>query len=222
VFQIKICGVCEAADIRAIVAAGADAVGLNFYSKSKRFLSRSEADAIAAAMPSGLARVGVFVNDSSAAMLAAAQRYELDYLQLHGDEPPEQLAELRAWPVVKAFRFAAEGWRPIQSYLMACKQHGALPVAVLVDSPTVGEEFGGTGRNADWDALSDWRAHIDLQLVLAGGLRPDNVMRAIEVVRPAAVDTAGGVEESARRKGADATQLFVARSREALAKFAQR
>jgi phosphoribosylanthranilate isomerase len=221
VFQIKICGVCDPADIRTIVAAGADAMGLNFYPKSKRFLSESEADAIAAATPRGLTRVGVFVNASSAAMLAAAERYDLDYLQLHGDEPPEQLAELRAWPVIKAFRFGGNAWQPIQSYLMGCKQHGALPVAVLVDSPAATGEFGGTGKTADWDALFNWRSHIDLPLVLAGGLSPDNVARAIDVVRPAAVDTASGVEEAVRRKDAEATRLFVSRSREALAKFAQ-
>ena len=128
-FHVKICGVCHQGDLPAIAAAGADAVGLNFYPNSKRFLSEREADEVAAAVPRELARVGVFVNATGAAMLAAAQRFQLDYLQLHGDEPPEQLAELRAWPVIKAFRFGTEGWQPIESYLSACKQHGALPVA---------------------------------------------------------------------------------------------
>ncbi len=95
-FHVKICGVCHQGDLPAIAAAGADAVGLNFYPQSKRFLSEREADEVAAAVPSDLARVGVFVNASGAAMLAAAQRFQLDYLQLHGDEPPGQLAELRS------------------------------------------------------------------------------------------------------------------------------
>jgi phosphoribosylanthranilate isomerase len=220
VFQLKICGVCHAADITAIAAAGADAVGLNFYPQSKRFLTEREAEEIAGALPSGLARVGVFVNASSAVMLATAQRYNLDFLQLHGDEPPEQLTELRAWPVIKAFRFGPDGWRSIQSYLMACKQHGALPVAVLADAPAASGEFGGTGRTADWTALSEWRSHIDQPLILAGGLNPNNIVRAIELVRPSAVDTAGGVEQSARRKSEGATRQFVSRAREALAKVA--
>ncbi len=183
-FHVKICGVCYQSDLPAIAAAGAEAVGLNFYSQSKRFLSEGEADEVAAAVPRQLARVGVFVNATGAAMLAAAQRFQLDYLQLHGDEPPEQLAELRAYPVIKAFRFGIGGWQPIESYLSACKQHGALPVAVLVDAPAGNDEFGGTGRTGDWAALSDWCSHIDVPLVLAGGLTAGNVAQAIETRSP--------------------------------------
>jgi phosphoribosylanthranilate isomerase len=221
-FHVKICGVCHQGDLPAIAAAGADAVGLNFYPQSKRFLSEREADKVAAAVPHDLARVGVFVNATGAAMLASAQRFGLDYLQLHGDEPPEQLAELRAYPVIKAFRFGEAGWQPIESYLSACKQRGALPVAVLIDGPAANDEFGGTGRTADWAELSDWRSHVDLPLVLAGGLTAGNVAQAIERVRPSAVDTASGVEQSPRRKNDEAVRSFVASAREALVKFAQR
>ncbi len=149
------------------------------------------------------------------------QRFQLDYLQLHGDEPPQQLAELRAYRVIKAFRFGSDGWHPIESYLSACKQYGAVPVAVLVDAPGANDEFGGTGRTADWTALSDWRSHIDLPLILAGGLTTANVAKAIETVQPVAVDTASGVEESPRRKNEDAVRSFVASARDALVKFAQ-
>jgi phosphoribosylanthranilate isomerase len=205
-------------DLPAIAAAGADAVGLNFYPQSKRFLSERVAGEIAAAVPHGLDRVGVFVNASSPQIVAAAQRYRLDYLQLHGDEPPEQLAELRAYPVIKAFRFGADCWQPIESYLIACKHRGALPVAVLVEGPAASDEFGGTGQTADWTALSDWRSHIDLPLVLAGGLTPENVAKAISVVHPFAVDTASGVETNSRHKDAVATRNFVNEVRRSFAK----
>jgi phosphoribosylanthranilate isomerase len=216
VFRIKICGLRRAEDLPHIAAAGADAVGLNFYAGSKRYLSPDEAAAIAQAVPKGLACVGVFVNATSAEMLAAAERYGLDYLQLHGDEPPAQLVELQARPVIKAFRFGDDGWASIEQYLIDCRRHGALPVAVLVDAPAATGAYGGTGLAADWQALAGWRKHIDLPLILAGGLRPENVTRAIELVRPSGVDTATGVEAANGFKDAGATRSFVASARSAL------
>lgn len=215
-FRIKICGVRRAEDLPHIAAAGADAVGLNFYAGSKRYLSPDDAEGVAAAVPQGLARVGVFVNASTTEMLAAAEQHGLAYLQLHGDESPAQLAELRAWPVIKAFRFGDDGWAPIKQYLIECKRHGSLPVAVLVDAPVATGAFGGTGTTADWQALAGWRRHIDLPLILAGGLTPENVARAIELVSPTAVDTASGVEAANGFKDARATRDFVASARSAL------
>jgi phosphoribosylanthranilate isomerase len=215
-FKIKICGVRRVEDLPHIAAAGADAVGLNFYVQSKRYLAPDEAAAVAEAVPGGVARVGVFVNASTPEMLAAAQEYGLDYLQLHGDEPPAQLAELRAWPVIKAFRFGDDGWTPIERYVAECKRHSALPVAVLIDAPGTGGSYGGTGTPAHWQELADWRSHIDLPLILAGGLTPDNVAGAIAVVHPSAVDTASGVESADGYKDNVATRNFVASARFAL------
>jgi phosphoribosylanthranilate isomerase len=216
VFKVKICGVRRAEDLPHIAAAGADAVGLNFYAGSKRHLSPTDAEAVAAAVPKGLARVGVFVNASTTEILAAAEQHGLEYLQLHGDESPAQLAELRAWPVIKAFRFGDDGWASIEHYLIECKRHRSLPVAVLVDAPAAPGSFGGSGRTADWQALAGWRKHIDLPLILAGGLTPENVAGAIELVRPSAVDTASGVEAADGFKDAGATHSFVAAARSAL------
>jgi phosphoribosylanthranilate isomerase len=216
VFQIKICGIRRPEDLPHIAAAGADAVGLNFYPGSKRYLPPEDAAAIAAAVPRGLSRVGVYVNASTAEMLAAAEQYKLDYLQLHGDEPPEQLAELRTRRVIKAFRFGEDGWAPIKQYLIESKSHGAVPVAVLIDAPAAVGDYGGTGITADWQSLANWRSHLDLPLVLAGGLTPDNVAHAIHLVRPSAVDTASGVELPDGYKCAVATRNFVASAQSAL------
>ena len=215
-FKIKICGVRRCEDLPHIAAAGADAIGLNFYSQSRRYLAAEEAAAVADAVPQGIARVGVFVNASTPEMLAAAEQYGLHYLQLHGDESPEQLAELRAWPVIKAFRFDRNGWAPIKQYLIECKRHGALPVAVLIDAPGTAGSYGGTGTPADWQALADWRSHIDLPLILAGGLRCENVAEAIRIVRPSAVDTASGVEGPDGYKDPQNCTSFVAASRTAI------
>ena len=195
-----------------IAAAGADAVGLNFYSHSKRHLTVGEAGAVAAAVPPGIARVGVFVNASTADILTVAEDYQLDYLQLHGDEPPEQIAELRTWPVIKAFRFA-ESWMPIEMYLIECKRHAALPVAIMVDAPGTGGSYGGTGTTPNWLALADWRSHIDLPLILAGGLAPENMREAIKTVQPSAVDTASGVESSDGVKDHERCRHFAAAAR---------
>jgi phosphoribosylanthranilate isomerase len=216
VFKVKICGVRRVKDLPHIAAAGADAVGLNFYAGSKRYLSPADAEVVADAVPQGLARVGVFVNASTDDMLAAAVRYRLDYLQLHGDEPPEQLADLRAVAVIKAFRFGAEGWTPIKEYIAECRRHGSPLAAILVDAAGSDGAYGGTGASADWQALAGWRKHISLPLILAGGLTPENVSRAIELVNPSAVDTASGVEAANGFKDAGATRNFVASARSAL------
>ena len=215
-FKVKICGVRRAEDLPHIAASGADAIGLNFYPRSKRYLSPAEAAAVAAAVPAGISRVGVFVNASTPEVLAAAENLGLEYLQLHGDEPPEQLAELRAWPVIKAFRFVGGDWTPIERYISDCKRRGTLPVAVLIDAPAAEGEYGGTGSRVNWEAVAGWRSHIDLPLILAGGLTPENVAQAISVVGPSAVDTASGVESPDGYKNAVATRNFVASARSAL------
>ena len=214
-FRIKICGVRRAEDLPHISAAGADAVGLNFYPGSRRYLTHDEAEAVAAAVPHGLARVGVFVNASTEEMFAAVGRYGLDYLQLHGDERPDQFPGLSTIPVIKAFRFGPEEWTPIERYIAQCKVNCAHPAAILIDAPGRGS-YGGTGTRANWQALADWRKHIDLPLILAGGLQSENVANAIELVKPSAVDTASGVEGPDGFKDAAATRSFVTSARSAL------
>jgi phosphoribosylanthranilate isomerase len=216
VFRIKICGVRRASDLAHIAAAGADAVGLNFYARSKRYLSPDDAPTVAAAVPPHIARVGVFVNASTAEMQEAAARYRLDFLQLHGDEPANQLAELAPWPVLKAFRFDDDGWSPIEQFLVDCRRDRARLAAVLIDAPSPAGEYGGSGSTVDWRSLADWRSHLDVPLILAGGLTAANVGRAIELVRPAGVDTASGVEGVDGCKDASAVKSFAAAAREAL------
>jgi len=104
VFQIKICGVTSAADAQVVADAGADCVGLNFYPPSVRFLAPERAEEGGAIIPDGLAKVGVFVNASIDEIRNAAARLTLDFVQLHGDEPPEFIAALAGVSVIKAFR----------------------------------------------------------------------------------------------------------------------
>ena len=111
-----------------------------------------------------------------------------------------------------------EGSSPIDEYLQQCAALNCLPDAVLIDSHKTGE-YGGTGKTADWEAIAKWREsrRFDIPLVLAGGLTPDNVARAIQIVRPDAVDTASGVESSPGRKDPARAQAFIAEAKRAFA-----
>jgi phosphoribosylanthranilate isomerase len=215
VFRVKICGVTSVDQLRLVAASGADAVGLNFYPGSPRCVEDRSAQAMLASWPAGVCRVGLFVNASTADVREAVRRYQLDMVQLHGDEPPEFLAALPDIPLVRAFRCPA-GLMTVSRYLQACRTP---PAAVLVDAFSPGQ-FGGTGQVADWQRIrQDTPLLGRVPLVLAGGLTPANVGFAIATVHPAAVDTASGVEARPGRKDPQAVREFVAAARSAFARL---
>lgn len=215
-FRIKICGVTRVEDARLIAAAGADAIGLNFYAGSPRCVAVATARAIAAALPPEVAKVGVFVNAAVETIRATVEQVGLDIVQLHGDEPPELIAELAPLPVVRAWRAQADRWDALREYLDACRRSGALPAALLVDAHQSGA-YGGTGSQVDWAELAARGAlFAGLPLILAGGLRPDNVAAAIRAVQPWGIDTASGVEASPGAKDPALVQEFVTNARQAM------
>lgn len=199
-FRIKICGVTCSEDALAVAAAGADCIGLNFYDKSVRYLPPERAAEVVGSIPDQVLKAGVFVNAPLAEIREWAERFALDFVQLHGDEPPEAIAELADVRVIKAFRLGPEGIAPVAEYLECCYQLAAMPAMVLLDAFQAGA-YGGTGRVADWTAA---REYHDLgagpALILSGGLNPENVAAAIAAVQPAAIDLASGVESSPGRK----------------------
>lgn len=199
-FRIKICGVTCPEDALAVAAAGADCIGLNFYDKSVRYLPPERAAEVVGSIPDQVLKAGVFVNAPLAEIRELAERFALDFVQLHGDEPPEAIAVLADLRVIKAFRLGPEGIAPVAEYLERCYQLAAMPAMVLLDAFQAGA-YGGTGRVADWTAA---REYHDLgagpALILSGGLNPENVAEAIAAVRPAAIDLASGVESSPGRK----------------------
>jgi phosphoribosylanthranilate isomerase len=215
-FRIKICGVTNADDARSAVDAGADALGFNFYRSSKRFIELDVAKQIADVVPANVAKVGVFVNHSAREIQDAVESLQPDYIQLHGDEPPEFLQDLpTAIKIIRAHRCGPNGLAPLASYLEKCDYRGRMPDAVLLDSDAAGA-FGGTGRAADWSLIADQRAMLgDIPLILAGGLSSANVCAAIAAVRPDAVDVASGVERQPRAKDRDLMKQFVAAARQA-------
>jgi len=218
-FRVKICGVTSVQDALDAVQAGADAVGLNFYEGSPRFLEESRAREIAAVLPDGVKAVGVFVNPELA-QLEAAVALGLNAVQLHGDEAPALLAHFRDLPVIKALRLGPDGLTPVQRFLEQTAALGCRPEMVLLDAFHA-SALGGTGTTADWGVAAQYAALQGPPLVLAGGLRADNVAAAIQAVRPEAVDTASGVESTTARKDAEKMTAFVQAAHEAFRQLAE-
>jgi phosphoribosylanthranilate isomerase len=213
-FRIKICGITSVGDGRAAAGAGADAIGLNFWQQSKRYVRPEAAREIAAALPAGVTKVGVFVNATAEAIASIADEVGLDWIQLHGNEPAELLAKLPSWvPILRAFRCGTNGFEQLTTFLTESREVGRAPDAVLVDADAAGD-FGGTGECVDWSRVARDRDLLaGMPLVLAGGLTPRNVAAAIQSVRPDGVDVASGVESRPGRKDAVLVEQFVAAAR---------
>jgi len=208
-FAVKICGITSVSDALMVANAGADAVGLNFYPNSPRYVQFELARRISDALGERVAKVGLFVNAPSEGVCRAFDQLHLDLIQLHGDEPPETLAELGGRPMMRAFRVGDDGLRPVAEYLRRCRELGCYPRLVLLDSCQQGQ-YGGTGKAADWSVLHNYSTEIgEPPMVLAGGLTPLNVAQAVQAARPAAVDVASGVEASPGRKSEPLVRQFV-------------
>ena len=205
--RVKVCGVTTVADALATAAAGADWIGLNFHPGSKRRVGLDEAAAIVAALPPSTEAVGLFVDRPPAEVAEVAARVGLRIVQLHGDEPPEDLLALRHLRVVRAFRLADSGSiAAMQAYLSVAEALGRPPDAVLIDAFVAGQP-GGTGRSIA-DAVLDGLPPLP-RLILAGGLTPENVAERVARVRPWMVDVAGGVEREPGRKDPARVAAFI-------------
>lgn len=219
VFRVKICGVTDPHDARYCSEAGADAIGLNFYAASPRYVCPALARQIAQGLPSTVVKVGVFVNAAIEDVLRTCDEVGLDAVQLHGDETPQMLARLGGRPAIKAFRCDGRDSRLVIEFVRQCQDLGCCPCAVLIDASRPGA-YGGTGQTADWPTVRELSGLLgDTPIILAGGLRPDNVVAAIQATRPAAVDTASGVESSPGRKDSNLVREFVRNARDALGRL---
>lgn len=180
--KIKICGITRTADAMAAVQCGADAIGFIFFPSSPRYIPPAMAGEVVGALPAAVLPVGVFVNASRDAILDAVRASGIRALQLHGDEPPESTSGF-GLPVFKAHR-VSPGFSAEDLDRYAVEAH-------LLDGYADGSR-GGTGRPFNWDIAV--RARQTHRIILSGGLRPENVKRAIHYVRPYAVDVSSGVE----------------------------
>ena len=200
--RAKICGITRVQDIKAVVDAGADAIGFVFFPPSPRSVNKAEAIALVQAVPTYVQVVGLFVNATADEIAEILKDVHLDILQFHGDESPEQCQQIanhvrRRWYKaiqVKPDATSAEMIETIQQY----QQVGAS--AMLLDAWHP-ELKGGTGHRFDWTQFPK----LDIPLILAGGLIPENVEDAIHTTGAYAVDVSGGVESS---KGIKDQQLI--------------
>jgi phosphoribosylanthranilate isomerase len=209
--RVKICGIKTLDDALASLDAGADMLGLNFHPPSPRCLDRDAAARLTGHLRSRGARatlVGVFVNRPPAEVAEVMDECGLDLAQLSGDEPAEDLAALgpRAF---KAIRAATQTDAAVQA--RRYRADGTAGPALLLDASGAPGSFGGTGQAADWDIAAMLAA--ELPLLLAGGLRPENVAAAVAAAKPWGVDVASGVESAPGVKDPAKMAAFVAAAR---------
>lgn len=219
-FRIKICGVRRIEDIRATAAAGGDAVGLNFYPPSARYVDPAVAGTLVAqATRMGLCAVGVFVSEPPEQVVKTARRAGIDTVQLHGEETVEDARRLIAsgLAVVRAVRLPAGPCSPrqIDAEVAPWSEVGC---SVLLDADA-GAAFGGQGMRLDWPSLRQWRDDHSppAGFVLAGGLDPEAVAEAVAASGAWSVDVASGVESPRGVKSVERIRQFVQQAREALA-----
>jgi phosphoribosylanthranilate isomerase len=213
--RVKIEGLRDAATAVKIAQMGADAIGLVF-AESPRWVSPEQARAIVDALPPWVASVGVFVNADATTINRVVERTRIDYVQLHGDEPPQLVAQIAA-PCIKVFRVRDEGWlAEVRAWLEALGGRENL-AAILLDAYSP-EARGGTGEQFNWSLVADARAAGAMKgldpIILAGGLTAGNVGPAIDSVKPWAVDVASGVEKSPGVKDLKKVADFIRATRE--------
>jgi phosphoribosylanthranilate isomerase len=217
--RIKVCGVTTPEDARTAALLGADAVGLNFYEGSKRYVAPDAARDVLRELPPFVEPVALFVNQPLRDVFQALGALgRVRSFQWHG--AARELCDAYPFRMIVAFPVRdRDSLAEITRYLDAARGLGQAPAAVLVDAHVPGQH-GGTGRRAPWHLLADFRPPEPL--ILAGGLTPENVAEAVRLVRPYAVDVASGVESAPGRKDAEKMRRFIANAHEAAAKLADR
>ena len=200
--RAKICGITRPQDIQAAVEAGADAIGLVFYEPSPRNVSIELAKQLAQLIPAYVNIVGLFVNASREEIAQVLEQVPLDILQFHGDETAEQCQQIaqynkRRWYKAIQVKPDLDNLEIIQT-IRQYQQAGAS--AMLLDAWHP-ELKGGTGHSFDWSQFPK----LDIPLILAGGLKPENIEEAIQTTQAYAVDVSGGVESA---KGIKDQQLI--------------
>jgi phosphoribosylanthranilate isomerase len=196
VIRVKVCGITRRKDARLAVDLGADALGFIFYPKSPRYIEPEKAAEIIRGLPPFVGSVGVFVDAPARRVRSVVRTCSLSAVQLHGEESPEFCSNFSV-KVIKGFRVKGNRLpRGISRYAVD---------ALLLDTFKTGVP-GGTGEVFPWEVAR--RAERYGRIILAGGLKPGNVRRAVETVRPFAVDVSSGVESAPGRKDIKLLEAF--------------
>lgn len=210
--QVKICGLREPVHVTTALDAGAGYLGFVFFPKSPRAVTVAQATELAAMVPAGIARVGLFVNPGDDLLDSVLAEVPLDLIQLHGEESPQRVAEVKSrfgLPVMKAVGVAS------QEDLPQLIDFGTVADLLLVDAkpPTDSVLPGGNGLVFDWRLLVGRRWLRPW--LLAGGLTPANVAEAIRLTGAPGVDVSSGVETAPGQKDSDLIVDFIAAAKEA-------
>lgn len=200
---VKVCGLTRVQDVRAAAEAGVDWLGFNLWPGSRRAQTAEQVRLLVSAMGPGMRAVGIFVDAHPDAVLAAARLAGLHAVQLHGREHPEDWRDFPL-PIIKALK--VEGPSALEAAATwECE-------ALLLDGP--GPDPGGNGRSFAWEQAQQLAAARNV--LVAGGLTPENVAEAIRAARPSGVDVAGGVESAAGIKDAERMRRFVDAAKRAM------
>lgn len=203
--RVKICGVRTADDLQACLAAGADAIGFNFWPQSKRYLAPEQAAPLIKQLPPAVLPIGVFVGASPEEVAAAVRVSGVRAAQLHGGEDPAPYLALPV-AIIPVVRMRD------RSSLPSGPADPRVEV-VLLDAHVEG--FGGAGRQFDWSLVPEARRRLARPVLLAGGLTPENVGEAVCSARPWGVDVASGVESAPGIKDPAKVCAFVQAARAA-------
>ena len=199
--KIKICGITNSEDAMVAVSAGADAVGFVFYRKSPRYIEPTLARQIIMNLPPLVTPVGVFVNEDRQVVRNLMDDCGLAFAQLHGNETATYCQELGR-PILKALRV-----KDRSAFLALAEYRGRAGVRGFVLDAFSDQAYGGTGQVIDWALAAE--AAKAANILLAGGLTPDNVGKAIQAVQPYGVDVSSGVEREPGKKDHEKVRAFI-------------
>ena len=208
---IKVCGVRTLHDVICCHDSGVDAVGLNFYPLSPRFISQNELDVLASAWPVGLTAVALFVCPTiDEVRQLIVKNPWINLLQFHGIGAPPLENPPRPW-ILAGSAQNERGFAPVLELYDHCMVAGVGPSAVLLDGHRPGMH-GGTGQKAPWDLVKP--AEWPVPVILAGGINPENASQAMSMVKPWGLDVASGVEFAPGVKNHQAIEQLVSRARQ--------
>ncbi len=207
--RVKICGITRCEDAQLVVDAGADAIGLVFYEKSPRFVSNAQAAQISQVIPAFVSRVALFKDADEQIIRTVLADVEIDLIQFHGSEEVDFCEQFNR-PYIKAL--GMKGTEHEKNFLFANVEKYQSAKALLLDGHAPGDA-GGAGESFDWATIARVAHTISaMPIVLAGGLTPDNVKQAIDLVHPFAVDVSSGVESSPGIKDKEKVIAFLQQS----------
>ena len=197
--KVKVCGVTNPEDAQSAAEYGADAIGLVF-AESPRRVGVEEARKITAVLPEGVFKVGVFVNERPEGMLRIAAEIGLNYAQLHGDETPEAVSAVRGGGlrVIKALRVRDAG---------SLEAMGRYEADLFLLDAYSGRARGGTGERFDWEVAKSLKGRDNI--LVSGGLTPENVREAIRFFEPYGVDASSSLEDAPGKKNVERVRRFV-------------